>query len=109
VPLLAGGPEHPLSSPRVRTWLELPRSSWRNENPERPRFSFVPSPAKEKAFPKTRVLGQFRKSDAVKGRPFEPVDRPPFDAAPRRELPKRRASAGFTFSSRLTLNAWSGD
>lgn len=29
VPLLAGGPEHPLSSPRVRTWLELPRTSWR--------------------------------------------------------------------------------
>lgn len=29
VPLLAGGPEHPLSSPRVRAWLELPRTSWR--------------------------------------------------------------------------------
>jgi hypothetical protein len=30
-PLLAEGPEHPLSSPRVRTWLELPRTSWRCE------------------------------------------------------------------------------
>jgi hypothetical protein len=45
----------------------------------------------------------------VKGRPFEPVDRPPLDAAPRGALPKWRASAGSAFSSRLTLNAWSGD
>jgi len=57
VPLLAGGPERPLSSPRVRTWLELPRTSWRSFDPERPRSSFVPPPAKEEAFPKTRTLG----------------------------------------------------
>lgn len=56
VPLLAGGPEHPLSSPRVRTWLES-RVRLGDANPERPRSSFAPPPAKEEAFPKTRVLG----------------------------------------------------
>lgn len=45
----------------------------------------------------------------VKSHLFEPVDRPPLDAAPRGTLPKWRASAGSAFSSRLTLNAWSGD
>lgn len=56
VPLLAGGPEHPLSSPRVRPWLES-RVRLGDANPERPRSSFAPPPAKEEAFPKTRVLG----------------------------------------------------
>jgi len=56
VPLLAGGPEHPLSSPRVRGWLEgHPRLG--DTNPEQPRSSFALPPAKEEAFPKIRVLG----------------------------------------------------
>ena len=78
-------------------------------NPERPRSSFAPPPAKEVTFPKTRVLEPPRRSEPVKGHPFEPVDRPPLDASPRGAWPMWRASAGFASSSRLTLNAWSGD
>jgi len=56
VPLLAGGPEHPLSSPRVRARLELPRTSWRS-NPKRPRPLVASAPAKAKTSPKARMLG----------------------------------------------------
>jgi len=45
----------------------------------------------------------------VKGRPFEPVVRPPRDATPHGVLPWWRASAGFAFSSRPALNARSED
>jgi len=66
-----------------------PRRGWRSRRPGR--------------------LEPLRRSGPVKGHPFEPVDRPPPDAAPRGALPKWRASAGSAFSSRPTLNAWSGD
>jgi len=51
-----GGPEHPLSSPRVRVWLEG-HARLGDANPERPRSLFAPPPAKEEAFPRIRVLG----------------------------------------------------
>lgn len=51
-----GGPEHPLSLPRVRVRLEG-HARLGDANPEQPRPSFSPPPAKEDAFPKVRVLG----------------------------------------------------
>jgi hypothetical protein len=108
-PLLAGGPEHPLSSPRVRAWLEWPRMSWRCKPGTTEIFSRAPSREGE-GVPKDQ--GAWNRSvgrGPVKSRLFEPVDRPPPDVAPRGTLPKWRASAGSAFSSRLTLNVWSGD
>jgi len=66
-------------------------------------------PRRRRRSRRSECLEPLRKSGPVKGHPFEPVDRPPPDAAPHGALPKWRASAGSAFSSRLTLNAWSGD
>jgi len=90
----------------VRGWSGRARLG--DANPERPRPPFAPPPAKEMTLAKARVLASFRRSIAGKGHPFLPVDRPPCDASPHGDLPKRRASAGSTDPSRLTLNAWSG-
>jgi len=109
VPLLAGGPERPLSSPRVRTQLEG-RARLGDREPGATEIPVRAAPREGGGVPEdqdawNRSVGR----GPVKGHPFEPVDRPPPDAAPRGALPKSRASAGSAFSSRLTLNAWSGD
>jgi hypothetical protein len=68
-PLLAGGPEHPLSSARVRARLEC-RARLGVIPPGRPRSSFASPPAKEETFPKTRVLGSLRRNGAGEGLPL---------------------------------------
>jgi len=99
-----GGPEHPLSSPRVRAWLEG-RARLGEMKPGTTKI-LVPAAPREGGCV-SEDQGAWNRSVSrvpVKGHPFEPVDRPPPDAAPRGALPKWRASAGSAFSSRLTLN-----
>lgn len=104
-PLLARGPEHPMSLARVRDRLEC-RTRLGVITPW-PTKIFVPAAPREggNISENQGAWIRFVGTVPVKGCPFLPVVRPPRDAAPRGTLPSWRASAGLTFSSRPTLNA----
>lgn len=104
-PLLAGGPEHPMSLARVRVRLEC-RTRLGVITPWPTKILVLTSSREGEGTPENQGAWiRFVRTVPVMGHPIGPVVRPPRNAAPRGTLPSWRASAGLTFSSRPTLNA----